>query len=289
MKAWRFYGFGDMRLDDVPEPVCRPGHVIAEPLCVQPSVTEAQLAFGIPTLAYEAIKRRLETEAPVQLFGHEFCARVVEVGEGVTRVRPGDRVAARAKLPCGSCPFCAGGKVDLPSPLQTGMAYLSTANPYATWALEGMTGKQFSTGRDLKDLYSKGLAGGYGVLPEEYAQPLTQAVAHSPLARFASTADQFAQVLQGRKSLPVALSNFLTGFKLTDVDMAKQRAVAARKELEGQFTADPRLAEFKNYYPKADAAVDPELAKKLQLFTRMKADAKAYHKARQPEPKWGSP
>ncbi len=113
MKAWRFHGFGDMRLDDVPEPVCRPGHVIAEPLCVQPSVTEAQLAFGIPTLAYEAIKRRLETEAPVQLFGHEFCARVIEVGEGVTRVRPGDRVAARAKLPCGSCSFCLEGKNHL--------------------------------------------------------------------------------------------------------------------------------------------------------------------------------
>ena len=76
---------------------------------MQPSVTEAQLAFGIPTLAYDRIKRRLETEAPVQLFGHEFCARVVEVGAGVTRVRPGDRVAARAKLPCGDCPLCRDG------------------------------------------------------------------------------------------------------------------------------------------------------------------------------------
>ena len=113
MKAWRFYRFGDMRLDDVPEPVCRPGHVIVEPLCVQPSVTEAQLAFGIPTLAFEVIKRRLETEAPVQLFGHEFCARIIEVGAGVTRVRPGDRVAARAKLPCGACPFCLNGKDHL--------------------------------------------------------------------------------------------------------------------------------------------------------------------------------
>jgi threonine dehydrogenase-like Zn-dependent dehydrogenase len=102
-----------MRLDQVPEPVCGPGQVIAEPLCVQPSVTEAQLAFGIPTLAYEAIKRRLEAEAPVRLFGHEFCARVVQVGEDVTRVRPGDRVAARAKLPCGSCPFCLEGKGHL--------------------------------------------------------------------------------------------------------------------------------------------------------------------------------
>jgi threonine dehydrogenase-like Zn-dependent dehydrogenase len=113
VKAWQFHGFGDMRLDEVPEPVCGPGQVIAEPLCVQPSVTEAQLAFGIPTLAYESIKRRLETEAPVRLFGHEFCARVVEVGEGVTRVRPGDRVAARAKLPCGSCAFCLEGKNHL--------------------------------------------------------------------------------------------------------------------------------------------------------------------------------
>lgn len=113
MKAWRFYGFGDMRLDDVPEPACRPGHVVVEPLCVQPSVTEAQLAFGVRTLAYESIKRRLETETPVQLFGHEFCARVVEVGAGVTRVRLGDRVAARAKLPCGACPFCLGGRDNL--------------------------------------------------------------------------------------------------------------------------------------------------------------------------------
>src|SRR5262249_36766123 len=102
-----------MRLDEVPEPTCSPGHGVVEPLCVQPSVTEAQLAFGIPTLAYEAIKRRLETEAPVQLFGHEFCARVVEVGDGVTRVRPGERVAARAKLPCGSCPLCLQGKDHL--------------------------------------------------------------------------------------------------------------------------------------------------------------------------------
>jgi threonine dehydrogenase-like Zn-dependent dehydrogenase len=113
VKAWRFYDFGDMRLDEVPEPVCWPAQVIVEPLCVQPSVTEAQLAFGIPTLAYETIKRRLATEAPVQLFGHEFCARVVEIGAGVTRVRPGDRVAARAKLPCGVCAFCLGGRDHL--------------------------------------------------------------------------------------------------------------------------------------------------------------------------------
>jgi len=112
MKAWRFYGFGDMRLDDVPEPQVQPNHVIAEPLYVQPSVTEVQLAYGVKTLAYEHIKRRLETEAPVQLFGHEFCARIVETGPGVTDFKTGDRVAARAKLPCGECALCKAGRSD---------------------------------------------------------------------------------------------------------------------------------------------------------------------------------
>ena len=113
MKAWRFYGFNDLRLDDVAEPACGPGHVVVEPLCVQPSVTEAQLAQGIPTLAFDRVKRRLETEAPVQLFGHEFCARILETGPGVTRFQPGDRVAARAKLPCGECVLCRTERSDL--------------------------------------------------------------------------------------------------------------------------------------------------------------------------------
>jgi threonine dehydrogenase-like Zn-dependent dehydrogenase len=110
MRAWRFYDFGDLRLDEVPDPVCRPGHVIVRPMCVQPSVTEAQLAFGIRTLAFDKIRQRLEREAPVQLFGHEFCARIVETGEGVTGFQVGDRVAARAKLPCGACPLCRSGR-----------------------------------------------------------------------------------------------------------------------------------------------------------------------------------
>ena len=113
MKAWRFHGFNDMRLDDVPEPRCGPGHVLVEPICVQPSVTEAQLAYGIPTLAYDRIKRRLETEAPIQLFGHEFCAKILEIGPGVEKFQPGDRVAARAKLPCGECPLCRSERSDL--------------------------------------------------------------------------------------------------------------------------------------------------------------------------------
>lgn len=113
MKAWLFYHFNDMRLEEVPVPRLAAGHVLARIRCVQPSVTEAQLARGIRTLAYDQIKRRLETEAPIQLFGHEFCAEIVEVAPGVSRFQSGDRVAARAKLPCGSCPLCRSERTHL--------------------------------------------------------------------------------------------------------------------------------------------------------------------------------
>lgn len=113
MRAWRFYNFGDFRLDDVPVPQVQPRHVLVEPLVVQPSVTEAQLAFGIRTLAYERVKRRLEADAPLQLFGHEFSARIIEVGPGVTRFKVGDRVAARAKLPCEKCTLCLSDRSAL--------------------------------------------------------------------------------------------------------------------------------------------------------------------------------
>ncbi len=113
MKAWRFYGFSDFRLEDVPPPQLRAGHVLVAPLCVQPSVTEAQLAFGIPTLAYDRIQRRFETEAPVQLFGHEFSARIIEVADDVHEFQVGDRVAARAKLPCQKCRQCTTSRDHL--------------------------------------------------------------------------------------------------------------------------------------------------------------------------------
>lgn len=164
MKAWRFYGFGDMRMDEVPMPACPPGHVIVQVICVQPSVTEAQLAFGIRTLAYEKIKKRLEAEAPVQLFGHEFCVRIVETGAGVTRFRAGERVAARAKLPCQNCPLCLDGR-----------NYLCRKGPIIGFQLPGC----FSE---------------YGVLPEIALVKVADAISDSEAACLQSLSDSVAAV-----------------------------------------------------------------------------------------------
>jgi D-arabinose 1-dehydrogenase-like Zn-dependent alcohol dehydrogenase len=45
--------------------------------------------------------------------GHELTGVVVEVGPGVTAVRPGDRVMAFFYLTCGRCEFCRAGRDSL--------------------------------------------------------------------------------------------------------------------------------------------------------------------------------
>ena len=45
--------------------------------------------------------------------GHEPCGTVEEIGEGVTKVKKGDRVAIYLGLGCGTCPDCLRGDVML--------------------------------------------------------------------------------------------------------------------------------------------------------------------------------
>jgi len=112
MKAWMFYDFGDMRLEEVPYPELKAGWVILKPRVVQPSVTEAIVAKGFPSAGYERVKRRLAEEGAVQLFGHEYSAEVVEVAEGVKDLKVRDRVTGRHRTPCYKCALCLSGRED---------------------------------------------------------------------------------------------------------------------------------------------------------------------------------
>ncbi|KAG7895319.1 hypothetical protein KL936_000027 [Ogataea polymorpha] len=47
------------------------------------------------------------------VLGHEAAGEVVEVGEGVTNVKVGDRVAIEPQMPCGTCFLCIQGDYNL--------------------------------------------------------------------------------------------------------------------------------------------------------------------------------
>src|SRR3954449_6517814 len=42
--------------------------------------------------------------------GHEIAGEIQQVGDAVTRVRPGDRVVVNPSHPCGHCRYCLEGK-----------------------------------------------------------------------------------------------------------------------------------------------------------------------------------
>lgn len=59
---------------------------------------------------------------PPAILGHEASGEVVEVGEGVTRFKVGDRVAIGSDVPCGACVYCEAGIGNI-CPINYAMGY----------------------------------------------------------------------------------------------------------------------------------------------------------------------
>jgi len=66
-------------------------------------------------------------EVPCVL-GHEGAGIVLEVGDGVTHVVPGDHVVVAFAPPCGTCPFCTGR--GQPNLCMTGMITMATSQQF---------------------------------------------------------------------------------------------------------------------------------------------------------------
>ena len=75
MKALRFYDVQDLRYEDAPDPVIeKPDDVIVK--------VKAVGICGSDIARY----RNLGPYVPGNVWGHEFCGEVVEVGEGVSKM-----------------------------------------------------------------------------------------------------------------------------------------------------------------------------------------------------------
>lgn len=106
MAALVFAGPGAARWQDVAVPEERVGEVLVR--VERAGICGTDLALLDGSMGYLASGL---TRYPLRP-GHEWCGTVVAVAEGVTGLRPGDRVVGDPFLSCGRCAQCRAGRRD---------------------------------------------------------------------------------------------------------------------------------------------------------------------------------
>ena len=96
MKAVRYYGKGDVRVETVPDPeILNPRDAIIE-------ITSTAIC-GSDLHIYDGY---IPTMQSGDILGHEFMGRVVDVGSENGALEVGDRVVVPFTIACGRCFFC---------------------------------------------------------------------------------------------------------------------------------------------------------------------------------------
>jgi len=99
MRQLMLDGPGTVRWDDVPDPqLSGPASAIVRPV----AVATCDLDVGV-------LQGRFPLEGPYP-FGHEAVAEVVDVGDDVGAVAPGDLVVVPFQISCGRCAACRRGR-----------------------------------------------------------------------------------------------------------------------------------------------------------------------------------
>lgn len=104
MKASYFLGNQTFEVREMDIPHAGPGEVIIKNMVCGVCGTDVHIYYGEPGSA--------DVNPPVVL-GHEYSGEVVEVGEGVAALRPGDHVTVDPNIYCGECVYCRNGKKQL--------------------------------------------------------------------------------------------------------------------------------------------------------------------------------
>lgn len=96
MRALCWHGTGDVRVDIVPDPR------IEDPRDAIIKITSS----GICGSDLHLLNGFVSTMKSGDILGHEPMGEVVEVGNAISNLRPGDRVVVPFTISCGSCFFC---------------------------------------------------------------------------------------------------------------------------------------------------------------------------------------
>ena len=112
MKALRWHAKGDIRYEDIPEPATGPGMVKVKIHYAGICGSDLHEFRSGPVLVCTDKHPITGRMAPI-ILGHEFSGEVVEVGSGVTKYKPGDRVTGDDLWTCGKCFFCMRNQPNL--------------------------------------------------------------------------------------------------------------------------------------------------------------------------------
>lgn len=115
MKAVRYYGKEDVRVEEIDEPQIRPGAVKIAPAFNGICGSDLHLYHDgpIPPAPTAEEAHPLSGETLPVVFGHEFSGVVEEVGEGVEGLSVGDSVVVEPLMVDGTCPACRRGAYNL--------------------------------------------------------------------------------------------------------------------------------------------------------------------------------
>lgn len=102
MKALVLSEYNHLEIAERPLPESGPGEVLVR--------IAACGICGSDVHGYDGSSGR---RIPPIVMGHEAAGTVAAVGEGVKKVRAGDRVTFDSTIYCGQCPFCQRGEVNL--------------------------------------------------------------------------------------------------------------------------------------------------------------------------------
>ena len=106
MQAARWHGRGDVRVEEVARPEPGPGELLLRVAWCGICGTDVEEYLAGPAIIPTDVPNPLTGRAAPITLGHEFAGTVEAVGEGVSGVRVGDRIAPEVVLFCGVCFFC---------------------------------------------------------------------------------------------------------------------------------------------------------------------------------------
>lgn len=114
MKAARFHGRRDIRIDDIAEPELRPGTVkIKIAWCGICGTDLHEFLDGPIFIPPQGHPHPLSREAAPVVLGHEFSGTVTGVGDRVENVTVGENVVVEPYFVCGQCGPCREGNYHL--------------------------------------------------------------------------------------------------------------------------------------------------------------------------------